>query len=157
LNQTYLAIVPFPNFKSSKLVHSPDGADYIESQADLGQMAGFIVEIGNAFEQKSFENFQNLILQKTRLDLNAVKRGQMTYKDIKGSVLAIDYQFLSPFPRWTINNQAVALNAPNTANYSLYNGKELRVKNEVLSIQGDKSVYEVDYRGETPIFKRSHF
>jgi hypothetical protein len=154
LNQTYLAIVPFPNFKASRLVHSPDAADYIETQADLGQMAGFIVEVGNAFEQKSFENFQNLILQKTRLDLNQIKSGKITYKDIKGSLLAIDYQFPSPFPRWTINNQAVVLNAPNNW---LYNGNELRVKNEVLRIQGDKSVYEVDYRGETPIFKRSHF
>lgn len=63
-NQTYLAILPFSDFQLSQQVSSQKSRAYIENKAKLGQLTGFVIEVGNSFEQGSFENFQNLIIRK---------------------------------------------------------------------------------------------
>jgi hypothetical protein len=151
LNKTYLAISPFPNQKISHQVATEKNRQYIENQVPLGKLAGFIMEVGNQYEQKSFVEFQDLIAKKTHLDTSKINSGKITYRSADGTLIDVDYQFQKTLPDWSVNNNPINLNS---LIHKLYDGPQLQISNRILRIEGPDTTYEVDYQGAIPIFKR---
>ena len=147
LNETYLAIFPFPQQQLQPQVARQ--RTYLEISAPLDRLTGFIIEIGDRIHHDSFAHFQNAIAQ-NRLDLKQLEWEKLRYRTLDGRQLSIDYSQLQTQATLKVNNQLITWQP-----LHLYRGENLQLKNRVLRIESSESVYQVDFQNEVPIFTRT--
>ncbi|VEP11953.1 hypothetical protein H1P_1280008 [Hyella patelloides LEGE 07179] len=151
LNETYLAIAPFPPQPNLKpQVKEKNNRVYLESTAPLDTLTGFVVEVGNKLEHQSFSEFQNLVSHKTQLDLKQLDWEKIRYRTIDNQQLLIDYEKSQLQATLKVNSEPVTFQHP-----YLYQGKNLQLKNRILTLKSAESVYQVNFQNEVPIFKRT--
>lgn len=149
LNKTYLAIFPFA--KNSNLQPQRQGKRiYLEVTAPLEQLAGFLIEVGNQSDHKSFIQFQNLVIQKAQLDLKQLDWEKIRYLTTNNQQLLIDYEKSQLQASLKINNKAIHFKP-----LYLYQGKNLQLKNQILRLEDQNSVYQINFQNLVPTFNRS--
>jgi hypothetical protein len=162
LPQTYLAIHPL---ESAELYQTKRRKWVLNTEASLGELIGFVIEVGDRYTHGSFEDFQNSVVQNSRLNLDNIEQGELVYQSSDGTKLTVNYQEItkpldtqkasksgSDGIKIKVDGQNIDLD--NTA-AALYQGKHLNIKDGVLLLQGKNSVYQVDYRSSIPQFNRS--
>lgn len=156
LNQdVYLAIYPInKNFNNiEKLLNRNRNKSrlILKNNEKLGYLVGFIVEVGEKTSDQNFDNFKTKIINKTKPNTNLTKKGIIEYITSDGRKIKLEYQVNNFLPKVWINQQKLNLK-PQL--YKIYDGKSLTVKNFVLILKSPESVYEINYQGNSPKFKR---
>ncbi|MGK7944526.1 MAG: hypothetical protein AB4058_08645 [Microcystaceae cyanobacterium] len=150
-NQTYLAIFPLSqNIVQGK--NSKNKRNYLESRATLGQKTGFLIVAGNELEYGNFADFRAAILEQSQLDLTDLDQGIINYTTVSNQEIEFVSQSNQSLPQLIVDQQLIDFSDNNDM---LYNGPNLTVKDRILSLKGKTSIYEVNYQGQIPIFKRS--
>lgn len=121
----------------------------LENQGELGEVIGFIIEIG----ENNFADFQKEIINRTQVNINQAKIPIIQYTASDGRNITIQPRLNNFLPYVTINNKLIDFKAGN--NY-LYNGKSLTVKDYILKLTSPQSIYEINYQGNKPIFSRKY-
>lgn len=147
LDRTYLAISPFPPQPSLKPQSKGDRI-YLESTAPLDTLTGFVVEVGNELEHQSFTDFQSKIRAKMSLDLKQLEWEKIRYKTIDDRQLFVDYAKSQLQANLKVNNERIKF-----LNSHLYKGNNLTLKNEILTIEDNNSIYQVDFQRQVPQFQ----
>lgn len=161
LPQTYLAIRPLT---SAELYQSTPERWYLKSEATVGNLIGFVVEVGDRLTHGSFNNFQNLIVQNSKLNLDNIEGGELIYQSSDGNKIVVNYQkfiqnlmdkkqMKSGFEGTVININGQKIDLNNTEEV-LYRGQHLNIDDRILRLEGKTSVYQVDYSGPIPQFNR---
>lgn len=161
LPQTYLAIRPLT---SAQLYYTNEQKLHLKSEATVGNMIGFVIEVGDPINHGSFKNFQDSIVENTQLNLDNLLQGRLVYQSLDGTNLTVDHQnFMQILDKQKpiktgfegteiqINGEKIDLN--NTAEI-LYQGEQLNVDDQILRLEGETSVYQVDYSEVVPKFDR---
>ena len=146
LNNTYLAISPFPP-QNLELQTQGDRA-YLEVQAPLDTMAGFVVEVGNQIQHQDFNNFQQLFTNSQPLDLKQLDWAKIRYKSLDNRQLLFDYG--KNYNQASLRVDSKLVNLPLT---HLYDGKQLKLKEKILQLTTPNHRYEVNFQQELPVFK----
>jgi hypothetical protein len=149
LNDTYLAIFPFP--QQSNLQPQVQGDRiYLEVTAPLDRLTGFLIEVGNQKDNQSFIEFQNLITQKTQLDLKQLDWEKLRYRTTNNQQLLIDYEKAQLQATLKIDNKTIRFKP-----VYLYQGKNLQLKNKILRLEDRESIYQVNFQNSIPVFSRT--
>jgi hypothetical protein len=146
LNETYLAIFPFP--KQPLKTQVKGNRTYLEVSAPLDTLTGFMIEVGNKIDHNSFGDFQTAIAT-DRLDLKQLDWEKLRYKTLDERQLLIDYNQLQTQATLRVNNRLITWQP-----LHLYQGDNLQLKERVLRLESSESVYQVDFQNEVPVFSR---
>ena len=150
-NQTYLAVFSLSNNVSNGK-DKKTNRNYLEATTKLGGKTGFLLVVGDSFEYDSFDDFRDSILHESKLNLTELDQGVVNYSTVTNSHIQFFSQPNQALPKLIVDNQLIDFK-PN--DNMLYNGQNLQIKDSVLILKGEDSIYEINYHGRSPIFKRS--
>ncbi len=146
---TYIAVLPFsPEASLKESVRK----DFIRIGIP-GELTGFAIEMGDANEYTSFEQFKSQF-KKKRLDLSHLKtERKVQYNSTRGHVLNIKHTgFNTGLPESSINNMDVDFDS-----FPTIESPYVSSKDHVLDVNDGKSGFQVDWHKEYPSYTYYRF
>ncbi|MEL7120671.1 MAG: hypothetical protein AAFO07_14565 [Bacteroidota bacterium] len=113
-----------------------------------GEVSGYILEAAETSDYSDLNSFGQDLEKNSKLTLRGLK---LQYKNLKGDKLKMEYQPDKLKAKSSINNKA--LDYDNWNDGAVYTGPYLNIKEGVLEVSDGKEGYQVDFRGNQPIYK----
>lgn len=162
-NNTFIAVLPLTKKYSwlrPELDLLPDGEDknvlnILRKYQVLmiqGNHSGFVIETADRSEYADLEAFKKAIKQKTKLSTDKLAiNNSIEFVTLSGDKLDMQYESSGLRANGAING--LEIDYENWANGGVYNSPYVQVKDGLMKITDGRTGYEIDFRGQVPVFR----
>jgi len=154
-----LAIIPLNEMLCEVSVKNPSDFKNKEAQkffndyslfAFAGEVSGYIVETAEKSKFKSINEFDNYLSQTTKLTFDSENR-EIEYISAYGDKINFLYNPVGLRCDAQINGEKQ--NFDNFTNGAVYQSPYLTIKNGIMKVSDGKSSYQVEFKGNIPVFR----
>jgi len=156
----YLALIPLAEgafiVNPQPKVESQDFFEDYGLIAVPGNISGYIIETAEKSDYKTLQDFSQAISRKTHLDDSELQNSTaLNYVSLKGDKIKMVYNPSGLRCQAEINGKKQDWD--NFTQGAVYKSPYLKVKDGIMKVTDGKLGYEVDFRGDIPLYKEYNF
>jgi len=117
-----------------------------------GNISGYIVETGEKSQYQNLQDFNQAIIQKTKLDDSKLENSlELNYLTLNGDQMKMVYNPEGLRCQAEINGKKQ--NWDKFTKGAVYDSPFLKIKDGIMKVSDGMEGYEIDFRGNVPLFK----
>lgn len=117
-----------------------------------GQISGYVLEAVEHSDYSSFDEFTAAIEEKTQLDTSRLQVAlEVNYQSLNGEEIQMQYR--PKHLKAAVQVDGRKLDYDHWIDGATYESPYLKIKKGLMEVTDGKSAYQVDFRGDNPIYK----